>query len=145
MTHVTCRLTAKSRDQLRNPTLGNRVWATFLFFTFYPSFCESTALLLRVRYCRVCVCVCVCVAVPEMPRNVSVVNETRTTVSVTASLPRRGTMQSDTSATLPVSSWHIHYVHHASTTDPAADQLSRVATFNTSTTPVVGWIGWSRV
>ena len=31
MTHVTCRLTAKNRDQLRNPTLGNRVWATFLY------------------------------------------------------------------------------------------------------------------
>ena len=29
MTHVTCRLTAKNRDQLRNPALGNRVWATF--------------------------------------------------------------------------------------------------------------------
>jgi len=28
MTHVTCRLTAKNRDQLRNPTLCNRVWAT---------------------------------------------------------------------------------------------------------------------
>jgi len=35
MTHVTCRLTAKNRDQLRNPTLGNRVWATFTFFI-YP-------------------------------------------------------------------------------------------------------------
>jgi len=33
MTHVTCRLTVKNRDQLRNPTLGNRVWATFTFFT----------------------------------------------------------------------------------------------------------------
>ena len=32
MTHVTCRLTAKNRDQLRNPTLGNRVRATFSFF-----------------------------------------------------------------------------------------------------------------
>jgi len=33
MTHdVTCRLTAKYQDQLRNPTLGNRVWATFTFF-----------------------------------------------------------------------------------------------------------------
>ena len=31
MTHVTCRLTAKNRDQLWNPTLGNRVWATFTF------------------------------------------------------------------------------------------------------------------
>jgi len=27
MTHVTCRLTAKNRDQLRNATLGTRVWA----------------------------------------------------------------------------------------------------------------------
>jgi len=33
MTHVTCRLTAKNRDQLRKPTLGNRGWATFTFFT----------------------------------------------------------------------------------------------------------------
>jgi len=31
MTHITCRLTAKNRDQLRNPTLGNRVG------TFYVS------------------------------------------------------------------------------------------------------------
>ena len=30
MTHVTCRLTTKNRDQLRNPTLGTRVWAIFL-------------------------------------------------------------------------------------------------------------------
>jgi len=36
MTHVTCRLTAKNWDQLRNPTLGKRVWATF--FTFYTPF-----------------------------------------------------------------------------------------------------------
>jgi len=33
MTHVTCRLTAKNRDQLRNPTLCNRVWATFFLFS----------------------------------------------------------------------------------------------------------------
>ena len=31
MTHVTCRLTAKDRDPLRNPTLGNRVWASLTF------------------------------------------------------------------------------------------------------------------
>ena len=34
MTHVICRLTAKNRDQLRNPTLGNRIWATFTFLPF---------------------------------------------------------------------------------------------------------------
>jgi len=30
MTHVTVRLTAKNRDQLRNSTLGNRVWAKYI-------------------------------------------------------------------------------------------------------------------
>jgi len=33
MTYVTCRLTAKNRDQRRNPTLGNRVWITSTFFS----------------------------------------------------------------------------------------------------------------
>jgi len=32
MTHITWRLTAKNRDQLRNRTRGNRVWTTFAFF-----------------------------------------------------------------------------------------------------------------
>ena len=32
MTHVTCRLTAKNRDQLRNHKLSNRVWSNFTFF-----------------------------------------------------------------------------------------------------------------
>jgi len=32
MTHITCRLTAKNRYQFRNPTLGNRVWATFFTY-----------------------------------------------------------------------------------------------------------------
>ena len=40
MTHVTCKLTAKNRDQLRNHTLGNGVRATFTLFigelTFTP-------------------------------------------------------------------------------------------------------------
>ena len=31
MTYVTCRLTDKDRDQLRNPKVGNRVWATFYY------------------------------------------------------------------------------------------------------------------
>jgi len=33
-THVTCRLTAANRHQLQNPTLGNRVRATFTFTIF---------------------------------------------------------------------------------------------------------------
>ena len=36
MTSVTCRLTAKYRDQLRNPTLGNQVWATFFLLLLHP-------------------------------------------------------------------------------------------------------------
>jgi len=32
MTHVICGLPAKNWDQLWNPTLSNRVWATFTFF-----------------------------------------------------------------------------------------------------------------
>ena len=36
MIHVTCRLTAKCRNQLRNRTLGNRVWATF-FLSLLPN------------------------------------------------------------------------------------------------------------
>ena len=34
MSNVTSRLTANNRDQLRNPTLGNRTRATFTFFLF---------------------------------------------------------------------------------------------------------------
>ena len=33
MSHVTYRLTTKNWDQLRNPTFGSRVFATFTFFT----------------------------------------------------------------------------------------------------------------
>jgi len=50
MTHVTCRLTVTNRDQLRNPTFGNRVWVTFLLdcIAYY-------------RCSVVCVCVCLLV------------------------------------------------------------------------------------
>jgi len=42
MTHVTCRLTAENRDQLRNPTLGrpNRVRVTFTFYLDFGCFFE---------------------------------------------------------------------------------------------------------
>jgi len=50
MTHITCRLTAENRDQLRNPTLGNRVWATLNFLAYVSVslsamqlFCAKTA------------------------------------------------------------------------------------------------------
>ena len=58
MTHVTCRLTAKNRDRLRNPTLGNRVWATFTLFTLRSVGCE---VVLCARACVRAVCMCVCI------------------------------------------------------------------------------------
>ena len=64
MIHVTCRLTAKNRDQLRNPTLGNGVLATFTFFNQMALNkitlgCQSRTLLCRAL--TLCVCVCACV------------------------------------------------------------------------------------
>ena len=41
MTHVTCRMTAKNGDQLRNPKLSSRVWASFTFQ--YPHFQDRGA------------------------------------------------------------------------------------------------------
>jgi len=49
MTNVTCRLTAKNRDQLRNPTLGNRVWATFTFLPLFTLECDVVYQCLGVR------------------------------------------------------------------------------------------------
>jgi len=48
MTHVNCRLTAKNRDPLRNPTLGNREWDyLYLFYVDFahPAHAVATSLL----------------------------------------------------------------------------------------------------
>ena len=47
MTHFTCRLTAKNRNQLRSPTLGNRVWATFTFFK--QDLCTSSGVIIMCK------------------------------------------------------------------------------------------------
>jgi len=52
MTHVTCRLTAKNPDQLRNPTLGSRVWATFTFLV--VSVCKVSCHSLRTSIDAAC-------------------------------------------------------------------------------------------
>ena len=52
MTHVTCRLTAKNRDQLRNGTLGNRVWATFIFTFIGSNILEAFTSISRRRWTR---------------------------------------------------------------------------------------------
>jgi len=51
MTHATCRLTAKNRDQLRNPTLGNRVWDTYTS-TFTIAFWVETIRIPCAEGCR---------------------------------------------------------------------------------------------
>ena len=45
MTHVTCRLTAKNRDQLWNPTLGSRVYGLPLPFLPRPSACQQNGII----------------------------------------------------------------------------------------------------
>jgi len=54
MTHVTCRLTAKNRDQLRNPTLGNRVWATFYYLIWLISSYQKTTRVNMISTSRGC-------------------------------------------------------------------------------------------
>ena len=52
MTHATCRLSAKNRDQLWNPTLGNRVWATFFAVTIVVQWMAGQILQLNFQsYC----------------------------------------------------------------------------------------------
>ena len=76
MTHdVTCMLTAKNRDQLRNPTLGNRVWALFATqaeehptFTFTYSATEPPYRSVCRRHFRCCLVVEV---VPRLALHVS--------------------------------------------------------------------------
>jgi len=73
-----------------------------------------------------------CAVVPEMPRNVSVMNETQTTVTLTASLPRprHDRVQSSNTAgaeALPVTEWRIQY----ETDSPGGHTV--VTTFNAST------------
>ena len=58
-----------------------------------------------------------------MPRNVSVINETETTVSITASVAHR----LDSANSLPVSAWRIQYERQST------DGGMFVAIFNTST------------
>ena len=41
VTHITCTLTVKIRDQLRNPTLGNRVWTIFYLMFYYVLLCHN--------------------------------------------------------------------------------------------------------
>ena len=54
MTHATCRLSAKNRDQLWNPTLGNRSWAAFIFYLYCSSndthFCWSALYLNELNF-----------------------------------------------------------------------------------------------
>ena len=51
MTHVTCRLTATNRDQLRKPMLGNRVWATFTLL----ACCDGLLSLILINHASQCV------------------------------------------------------------------------------------------
>jgi len=62
MSHITCRLTAKNRYQLRNSTIGNRVWATFTFFALIKACSVLNFSGSAVRSCVVFTGLFVCVA-----------------------------------------------------------------------------------
>jgi len=53
MTHITCRLTAKNWDRLRNPTLCNRVWANFFYRYIWLHLVE---IIVKLSICRKVVC-----------------------------------------------------------------------------------------
>ena len=69
MTHVTCRLTAKNRDQLRNPTLGNGVWATFVIKRFIHKRKVVPFLLSRGAFLRSTVWACGCSFIALLEKN----------------------------------------------------------------------------
>jgi len=93
MTRVTCRLTAKNRDQLRNPTLGNLVWTTFTLSCKTRTKTRVLATTVRVCVC-VCVlsCVCECVTVCRC-RVVQSVGSVRVSVCVSVCDVRRPGVQ----------------------------------------------------
>ena len=52
MTHITCRLIAKNWDQLRNPKLCNRIWATFIFIIQLDTHTHMLNTYVCLRSCR---------------------------------------------------------------------------------------------
>ena len=72
MTHVACRLTAKNRDQLRNPTLSSRVWVTITFLisdaTSGYQYCSSSLLVQAMKRpsCNTFAVIVVCVIWPRV-------------------------------------------------------------------------------
>jgi len=70
MTHVTCRLTARNRDQLRDRTLGNGVWATFtLFYLITYSFSPDQSVFTAVNCYTGAVPACIYAAPPAFVEN----------------------------------------------------------------------------
>jgi len=66
VSYVTCRLTAKNRDQLRNPTLGNRVWAAFTFTSSYGPWWHCFRFFRPTVWRQIC-CVLVAVGQRHLP------------------------------------------------------------------------------
>ena len=89
MTHVTCRLTAKNRDQLQNPTLGNRVWATFTYLVVWLEWngaCVSWAC--RSVVVVVVECWCLRASLPRTTREVQSVSLSRSSTTAACASPR---------------------------------------------------------
>jgi len=70
VSYVTCRLTAKNRDQLRNPTLGNGVWAAFTFTSSYGPWWHCFRFFRPTVWRQIC-CVLVAVGQRHLPAGLS--------------------------------------------------------------------------
>ena len=129
MTYVICRLTAKNLDQLRNPTLSNRVWATFLlelrnktgaFFRLEPgSGAWSIALQLTMSWV-------VCVSTPRSRSRATLISwrglcsRSYHTTPASCSVQRRRTAKTSLS----------------SSADSCQRQLSRLVSWHTHASPL---------
>jgi len=111
MTHVTCRLTAKNRDQLRNPTLGNRVWATF----FTLPVMRPEALCFRLVRPSVCAYVraCVCRRCPQWRnyRNSGALDKYPSRALPPLSLPSPLTISPPSRPSIPLRQTHFCAIH----------------------------------
>jgi len=99
--YVTCRLTAKNRDQLLNPTFGNRVWATFTFLFYCP---VVVCQLLGLRHCVVQVWTVRCCSAAVSATLCPAVNSSRRSTSP-HSRPRRPLPRTRHNANLHHTTW----------------------------------------
>ena len=127
MTHVTCRLTAKNRDQLRNPTLGNRVWATFTFIaTRQRRALKVTPQVATGAESAVYVAVCWSQLARETPTGVAMDDDGRASVNSDDDTASLSSMSSSSSTSLRLSPDATPLLDVSTHESPSAPVLARI-------------------